>query len=148
MKYNLSQLIEHSKKSIELSQIGQSKLNQEILGLDGMSGVKTRHFYNNICSLDNLNYFEVGTWKGSSFISAIYENKINSLAVDNWSEFGGPKIEFMNNLNRFCKDCSASFIEKDCFKITNEEITNKFDSIDVYLYDGCHKYESHKKSAA
>ena len=146
MKYNLSELITHVQKSVELSQNNKSKLTNDILNINGMSGKKTRHLYNNICNLSNANYLEVGTWAGSSFISSIYNNNINSLAIDNWSEFDGPKEMFEKNVNNFCPNTKYNFIEKDCFLITEEDIKTVFDSIDIYLYDGCHEYESHKKA--
>jgi len=144
MKYPLEMLIEHCNKSVENSKINSSKLINDILNMDGMSGNKTRHLYNNICSLDNANYLEIGTWKGSSFVSALYNNNINAIAIDNWSEFNGPKSEFINNTNRFCSKSNYKFIENDCFKINDSDITNFYDSVDIYLYDGAHDYQSHK----
>jgi hypothetical protein len=81
--------------------------------MDGMSGNKTRHLYNNICSLNGANYLEIGTWKGSSFISTFYENHINSIVIDNWDEFNGPKDEFISNVNKFCPNRKFNFIEKE-----------------------------------
>jgi hypothetical protein len=146
MKYNLDLLVEHAEKSVLLSEKNSSKLTQEILNLEGMSGNKTRHLYNNICNLDGANYLEVGTWKGSSFISSIYKNNIKSIAIDNWSEFDGPKEEFLKNVEFFCPESDYAFIEKDSFQITKEEVTRTLPSVDIFLYDGCHKYESHKNA--
>lgn len=146
MKYSLEFLINHVAKSIEAADKNQSKLTPEILGLEGMSGAKTRHLYNNICQLEGANYLEVGTWKGSSFISAIYKNPIKSIAIDNWSEFNGPKDEFLNNIAMYCQESDHSFIERDSFEINQSDITSRYDSVDIYLYDGCHKYESHKSA--
>ena len=146
MKYSLEFLIDHVTQSIESADRDQSKLIPEILGLEGMSGSKTRHLYNNICSLEGANYLEVGTWKGSSFISSIYNNPIKSIAIDNWSEFDGPKDEFLNNVEKYCSGSDYSFIEKDSFEINSKDITSRYPSADIYLYDGCHKYESHKSA--
>jgi hypothetical protein len=146
MKYKISELISHVENSIRLSQNNESKLKEDILNIRGMSGKKTRHLYNNICNLDGINYLEVGPWAGSSFISAIYKNNITSLAIDNWSEFDGPKDIFEKNMNTFCSDMNYKFIEKDSFTINKNDINGVFDSVDIYLYDGCHKYESHKKA--
>ena len=63
-----------------------------------MSGKKTRHFYNNICSMKNSRYLEIGTWKGSTLCSAMCNNKMKCVAIDNWSQFNGPKNEFLKNL--------------------------------------------------
>jgi hypothetical protein len=146
MKYTLEQLINHVNLSVENANNNISKLTPEILSTDGMSGNKTRHLYNKICSLNNVNYLEIGTWKGSSFISALYGNDINPIVIDNWVEFNGPKNEFISNVNRFCPDKKFNFIEKDCFKVTDDEITSIYDSIDIYLYDGAHDYESQRKA--
>lgn len=144
--YSLETLITHCEKSFENSNNSISKLSPEILNMEGMSGKKTRHLYNNICSLEGANYLEIGTWKGSSFVSAIHNNNLNSLAVDNWSEFGGPKREFLDNVKRLCPNQNFNFLEKDSFEIQKTDIEPFFNSVDIYLYDGCHKYESHKKA--
>ena len=46
-------------------------------------------------------YLEIGTWKGSSICSAMCNNKITCVAIDNWSEFGGPKNIFLENYYSF-----------------------------------------------
>lgn len=142
--FELDFLINHAENAYENSEKRISKLTDEILSIEGMSGEKTRHLYNNICDLDNANYLEIGTYKGSSFISSIYKNNINSIAIDNWSEFDGPKDEFINNVNNFCPNQKFNFIEKDSFSISESDINKYYNSVDIYLYDGCHKYESHK----
>jgi hypothetical protein len=146
MKFNLEQLINHVNQSVDNANNNISKLTNDILDMDGMSGNKTRHLYNNLCSLDGANYLEIGTWKGSSFISASYGNNANSIVIDNWSEFNGPFDEFISNVNRFCPEVKYNFIEKDCFKVTDDEIKSIYDSIDIYLFDGAHDYESQRKA--
>ena len=145
MKFDLEKLIKHVNNSFENVENNISKLPEEILNIEGMSGTKTRHLYNNICSLSDANYLEVGTWKGSSFISSLYRNSVNAIAIDNWAEFNGPKQEFIENVNRFI-DYEYNFIEKDSFEITQDDIFDIYKSVDIYLYDGCHEYESHKKA--
>lgn len=144
MKYTLEELIAHTEQSLINSDANVSKLSQQILNLEGYSGNKTRHFYNNICSLKGANYLEVGTWKGSSFISAIYKNNVNAIAVDNWSEFNGPKDEFFSNVTKFAPGSKYNFIEKDSFEITKSDFPEDINEIDIYLYDGCHTYECQK----
>ena len=146
MKFDLNRLIDHVNLSVENANNNISKLTTDVLSMDGMSGTKTRHLYNNICSLSDANYLEIGTWKGSSFISSFYENDINPLVIDNWAEFNGPKDEFILNVNKFYPDRKFNFIEKDCFNVFDDEIKSVFDSIDIYLYDGAHDYESHRKA--
>jgi len=119
-----------------------SKITDDILRIHGMSGEKTRHFYNNLLNTDDARYLEIGTWKGSSVCAAMCNNKATVVCIDNWSEFGGPKQEFIYNFERFRGENNATFIEQDCFHV---DIT-KLPKFNIYMYDGCHKNESHYKS--
>ena len=116
-----------------------SKITNEIISMDGMSGTKTRHFYNNLLNIKDARYLEIGTWKGSSVCSAMYNNKATVICIDNWSEFGGPKSEFLVNFEKFKGDNNAIFIENDCYKV-DVSILPKFN---IYMYDGNHTSESH-----
>ncbi len=133
--YQLS-LIEHVKTSIQNAELAVSKLNQEILMLPGMSSPKVRYFLNNICSLPNGKYLEIGIWKGSTFISAVYNNNLlKAIAIDNRSLFAGPKEELENNLNKFLPPTSYQFYEVDAFTF---DLRNIQDKINIYFYDGNH----------
>ena len=118
----------------------ESKINNDILDIEGMSGVKSRHFFNNICSYDDTRYLEIGSFHGSTLSSALYKNKIQAVAIDNWSEFGDqkPKEHFLNNLEKYKGSSDVKFIEKDCWEVNIEELP-KFN---VYFYDGHHSEES------
>lgn len=85
--------------------------------MDGMSGTKTRHFYNNLLNYQDARYLEIGTWKGSSVCSAMCGNKGTIVCIDNWCQFGGPKEEFLTNFYKHKGDNNAIFIENDCYKI-------------------------------
>jgi hypothetical protein len=78
-----------------------SKITNDIINMEGMSGTKTRHFYNNLLNIEDARYLEIGTWKGSSVCSAMCKNKANVVCIDNWSEFGGHKAEFLVNFEKF-----------------------------------------------
>jgi hypothetical protein len=146
MKYTIEQLSKHVQDSLTNSDNKISKLVPGVLSLSGMTGEKTRHLYNNICSLEGANYLEVGTWMGSSFISALYQNNsLNPVCIENWSEFNGPKDTFINNVNNFI-DTKWDFIEKDSFLVDENDIKKSYDSVDIYLYDGNHTRDSHKKA--
>ena len=107
-----------------------------------MSGTKTRHFYNNLLNTKDARYLEIGTWKGSSVCSAMCKNKAKVVCIDNWSEFGGPKQEFLDNFGKFEGDNDATFIESDCYKV---DVT-KLQKFNIYMYDGNHLNESHYKA--
>ncbi len=76
----MNNLIEHVELSIQNAIDNISKINNDVINVEGMTGIKTRHLYNNICSYkksnnEKLKYLEIGTWKGSSLISALYKNE-------------------------------------------------------------------------
>lgn len=138
----MSRYIDHVKKSIENARLNKSKITEDIVKMEGMSGVNTRHFYNNIMSMDDARYLEIGTWKGSSVCSAMCKNKATIVCIDNWSEFGGPKEEFLENFAKFKGENNARFIEADCFTVD----TTTLPKFNVYMFDGNHEEESHYKA--
>ena len=116
----------------------------------GFSGACFRHMMNNLCSLKDANYLEVGVYKGSTLISSVYGNE-DTLgevhAIDNYSEFASedpnamsPKQEYAKNLNMFLPNTKnkIQFYEADCFKFDR----SKLPKIDIYFYDGEHSAES------
>lgn len=134
----------HICTAVENADNCKSKLPIEVLEMEGMSGRKTRHLYNNICDLSFARYLEVGTFKGSSFISAFYRNVVDCICIDNWSQFGG-KSEFEENMVKFSAGILRSYkvIDQDCWTVNKEQLETP---IDIFLYDGAHTYEDHKKA--
>ena len=114
----------------------------EILTYEGMSGDRTRRFYNAICSRPNTAYLEIGTWYGSSSISALYGNSIDATFIDNWSEFGGNKNVLTNAIETFKGTSRYRLIESDSWKVNHSDLG----LFDVYLYDGGHTYTDHYKA--
>lgn len=140
--YNESFLVQHVTESINKAELGISKLNSEILQLEGMSSSKVRHFLNNICSLQNGRYLEIGVWKGSTFVSALYGNNLlDAVAIDNWSEFSGPRQAFQNNLFKFLAATPHRFYEVDCFAFDLKTLKNKYN---IYFYDGGNSQEDQR----
>lgn len=133
------ELIEHVKKCVVLAEQGNSRLTGAVLGIPGMSGAQGRHFLNNLCTLPNTSYFEVGVWQGSTFISALYGNEATvkyALGIDNWSLFGGPKGAFLSHLQTFLPQGLAHFIEQDCFTLDKQAAFPL--PVNIYFYDGEH----------
>ena len=79
----MNYLIYHIELSLKQADMYKSKIEDEILTMECMSGKKTRHFYNNLCLMNNARYLEIGTWKGSSICSAMCNNKMSCVAIDN-----------------------------------------------------------------
>jgi hypothetical protein len=146
MKEITKNLIDHYKASKAKSDNYQSKITQEILAMHGMTSAKTRHFYNNLLEFKfpdrDLKYLEIGSWQGSSLVSAMYGNThVDAVCIDNWSQFGGPKKEFFEHCDNFLgQSRKLKVVEQDCFTVSLDE---KFD---IYMYDGEHSYDSQFKA--
>src|ERR1039457_3148727 len=91
------------------------ELPTEILNIEGMSTTKVRQLINSICHLPSAEtYLEIGSFKGSTLISAAYNNKHLKWAcgIDNFSEhfnnsnYDTIKNSLLNNITLF-KDSSA-----------------------------------------
>lgn len=141
------QLINHVKQSVELAQLGISKLSNAVLYVPGMTSVRVKCFLNNICSFPNTSYLEIGVWKGATFTAALYANRDSiqqAVAIDNWAEFAGPSEEFHRNCQAYIADVPYQFYAHDCFTIDTK---NLFKSpVDIYFYDGNHTEESQKQA--
>lgn len=136
-------LIYHLSQSILNAYNNNSKINDDIIAYPGFTGTKTKHLYNNVCSLFekysiDVNYLEIGTWYGSSSVSAMYNNKVNdSLFIDNWSQFGGFKDKFITAMDKYITpESNYSFIESDCWEVDVSKL--KQNHYNIYLYDGGH----------
>jgi len=131
----------------------ESKLIAEIFALTGMTGVNTKHFYNNLLELEDARYLEIGCYMGSSTCAAMYGNNAQITCIDNWHDFisneldngvdkTGPIQTFLDNVNKYKGDNKLQFFNEDCFAID----ANKLGKFNIYLFDGDHSYESQYKA--
>lgn len=128
-------IIQHIQTAITNANNCKSKLSEEILNIPGMSSRKVRHLLNNLIT-NNDRYLEIGTWMGSTLISALYKNNPQYyIAIDNWSEWDGPKNDFFNNCQKYL-NYMPNFLEKNCFDLGEEK--NNIKDITIYFYDGGH----------
>lgn len=130
-------LIETTKRAIELGRNHQSKLSEDILKINGFSSPKNRHFLNNLIQPESR-YMEIGVWKGSTLISALYKNNPEyHVAIDNFCEHGGPRKTFHDFCQKYLS-FPVNFIDTDCFSVNPKDagITN----INTYFYDGRHNH--------
>lgn len=140
---SIQSYINHVENCLSLAEQGKSKCSREILDMEGMSGLLTRAFYNNLLALEGARYLEVGAWKGSSTCSALFGNRASVTVIDNWSEFGGPREECITNIRKFHGENDVAVIDADSFSVDLAILPNKYN---IYMYDGCHKRESHEKA--
>lgn len=126
------------QESYEKSLKDESKLPDWILNLNGMSGKRYRHFINNLInSVNDPRYLEIGSWKGSTATSAVFDNKVSATCIDNWSQFGNVREEFYSNIQR-CVDAEKNnvHLEESDFRDVDYNSLGKFN---IYFFDGPHE---------
>jgi hypothetical protein len=113
------------------------KLHPAVAAMPGMSGRKYRYLINNLVeAIKDPRYLEVGSWGGSTACAAIFKNQIRAVCIDNWTEFGGPKDAFLNNINIVKTEVvDFTFIESD-FRCVDFAAIGRFN---IYLFDGPHE---------
>jgi hypothetical protein len=105
-----------------------------VLKIEGMSGRKFRFFLNNLIRLlPDPRYLEVGSWQGSTLCSAINGNTVRATAIDNWSEFGGPRDAFLANVSTFKSPTADLRVIENDFRSVDYSSIGKFN---VFLFDG------------
>jgi hypothetical protein len=134
---SLSHLSKAVHTAMQAALASEGKVPPELLSLHGMSGRKYRLFINSLVELcPNPRYLEIGTCAGSTLCSAIYGNKVKALAIDNWSEFGGPTNTFYANLALFSSSSNKLSILNADFRSVDYSNIGKFN---IYLFDGPHE---------
>ena len=66
---------------------------------------------------------------------AISGNRVRAVAIDNWSQFGGPKEVFLENLRKFKTPEVDLTIIEDNFRSVNFKSLRQHC---IYLFDGPH----------
>ena len=117
----------------------ESKLPEPLLQMDGMSGRMYRRFINNLVfDLPDAKYLEIGSWAGSTACAAMYGNCARIHCIDNWSEFGGPREQFLKS-TAACQSEEILFtVQEMDFRRVDYASLGKFN---VYLFDGPHTYQ-------
>ncbi len=136
--------VAHIEACVEKAEAGASKISPEILALEGMSGAKTRHLYNNIVAFEGARYLEIGCWKGSTLAAAMYKNNAQIVCIDNFSDFedGTAKKTLLEVIETYKGNNIVRFLEEDSFAVNVKDLP-KFN---VYMYDGDHEKDSHLKA--
>lgn len=138
-------MIEHVVQSIRKAKKHKSKVGKFLIDIKGYSSPKIRHLLNNVLEIPEAVYLEIGVFTGSTFIPAVYHNKLKkAYCVDNWSQYvpKNPKRIFLQNIKEFNIN-KFLLIEEDCFQLNLSQIKEK---VNVYLYDGPHDEVSQYKA--
>lgn len=133
----IEEYINRVEAAIDAALNKRTKLTPSQFNLEGMSGDKNKIFLNELIKSGDR-YLEIGVWKGSTFISALYDNNPEyKVAIDNFSQFEGEKQKFFSN----CKENNINdyvFINSDCFNLVQDE-KRYISNMNVYFYDGDHR---------
>ena len=133
-------LTSHVIECINLAEQKQSKLTDEIAlwhnhdPHEGMSTPRIRHLFNNLLDkniankhgITETNYLEIGTWKGSTAVPALYKNNVNNhWLIDNFSQFnvneyGSPYHSLLKNFDQYLNN-TPNIIQKDSFSVNCEQ---------------------------
>ncbi|MBK0399745.1 class I SAM-dependent methyltransferase [Limibaculum sp. M0105] len=117
-----------------------SQLTEGVAQIKGMSGLAYRSFLNSLVGRLNVaRYLEIGSWHGSTVISALTNNECEAVCVDNWSEFGGSANEFRENLRAFKLTGRVRLIESDFRQVNFADLG----TFDLFLFDGPHSESDH-----
>lgn len=129
--------------AISLAKQEKSKLTQDVLNVDGMSSKKFRHLLNNLVDT-KTRYLDIGTWKGSTVISALYGNNPEFyITIDDWSCHGDYTPDFYSYFRTILKQ-EPNFLNQDSFTVDLNKHNIK--NINLYLYDGGHHWEQQYES--
>lgn len=107
--------------------------------IEGMSTLAYAEIINAICgsmTADQV-YLNIGCYKGLSLAAGLIESHCRVIGVDNFSQFGGPRSEFMSNYQRHSRS-NSEFFDMDYVLYMESKCPKK---IDFYFYDGPHKYD-------
>ncbi len=113
--------------------------------VDGMSSAKVRLLLNRIVGMKSeWNHLEIGSYKGSTLISALYENMTSTAtAFENHSEYS-VRDELMRNLKKYAHLMGEyNLLEEDFFSGYKKLTKNSYDSM---FYDGDHSFSAQKKA--
>ena len=147
---------EQINESLKKAERHQSKLNDEILSISGLTSDKVKHFINNLVEMPDSRYLEVGLYQGSIFSSALYKNdhayfvgvdnfETNELKpmrdMDEWVSIpGSAKTLLYQNISK-TKNKNFKIIDKDIADLIDEDLPFK---ASIIFYDGDHSLESHE----
>lgn len=144
----------HVLDSLDKSGRYESKFDAKSYDIEGLTSDRVRHFLNNLCSIEEAKYLEVGSYAGSTFFAATMNNDIPSFAVDNyicnvsparldvkWNGYSAPKKKFLNNRKKYK---SGKLIDKHIQDVNLFDLKNT--KVNVVFYDGSHEYKDQQKA--
>jgi hypothetical protein len=73
------------RASLQQADNERSKIGERERDIYGLSSLRLKCLLNNLCAVENINYLEIGVYKGSTLLSALLGNtKTKAVGVDNF----------------------------------------------------------------
>jgi hypothetical protein len=145
----IEEYIQRVENAIAVAQTGESsKLTEDQFALPGMSSRWNRILLNELVK-EGDKYLEIGVWRGSTFVAANFKNNpAYAIAIDNFSQFGNHKDEFISLLPVHLSQLvnKMVLIDCDCFDLNEESDAAVLTDNNVYFYDGAHEAEDQRKA--
>jgi hypothetical protein len=115
----------------------RGRLQENAFQINGFSGRKFRLFMNNLIgNVLKPSYLEIGLFHGASFCPAIFKNRVRAVGVDNWTEYGGTRTIFEENLAQFKSEgADVEIIQKDFREVDYAALA----PFNILFYDGSHQ---------
>lgn len=145
----LHQYVEHVINSLDNSGKNISKFDDKNFSIEGLSSNRVRHFLNNLCSIKDAKYLELGSYAGSTFIPAIMNTDAIGFAIDNyqteiaparldiqWSGYSKPKYTLLDNIKKY--KINGKLIDKKIEDLQSMDLS--FVKPNIIFYDGSHDY--------
>jgi len=142
----------HVIRSLENSGKNTSNFSAVNYDIEGLSSTKVRHLLNNLCSLDDTVYLELGSYAGSTFFAATMNHDLDAYAVDNytsniaparldisWKGYNNAKEQFLKNQRKYKK---GTLINSNINSIKSSDLN--FKKPNIIFYDGSHEYLEQK----
>ena len=135
--------IPHIIRSIEKAE--QLDSNYTGVTIESLTSNITKHFLNNICSLPDTVYLELGCYAGGTFYSALQNNNAKGYAVDNYKQPTYPNRDDLNF--KGYQNPKAVMIEPPWYpderydyKLIEDDISNITlpEQVNVIFYDADH----------
>lgn len=136
-------LIAHVLEAVCQANVPESRIeaDADVLAIISYTGLKIRHFLNNLCEPPGTVFLEIGTWNGGTAAAAAFGNKGNFTTVDKFCDFGGSAEG--TRATFAAVGVNIRLIEADCWEIPIPHLPQ---GVNVFFYDGPHDYESHRRA--
>ena len=141
------ELINHVTKSIDLAIQNTSNFDENGLSLKGRASLKICHLLNNLCTLAENVYFQLGVRNGAQCLAALFGNEgsvAQAVALDDWSDLDSEMAEFISGALSFIPTVPLRHYKIDFLSLEQKPLSER--PISIYYYSPKQEAFSHEKA--